>query len=216
MYFDYHFETGLSNTIYWGRQNSIFIKSDFLYNEGFNYGVDIKALSNCFIKGIYPIVQIIPIDKPICTVQVFYKDELKLTQHFVVIDLPNPALMSPNLRDWTNERSTNYDEIIQSEIQLSEFESVNKISAGLIVDGSGNQCINFKLSQFNFSVLRDREIIFTTVNNGDVFNEEIKSFKRQLQTGDRVLFENIVCSLNEYGNERRIDKRFNYHIVRIV
>jgi len=215
MEFDYFLETGLNSTLYWGRLNSVFVKSSFLEKEQINYGVEIRTLNNCIVKGIYPIVEIIPIDRPVCSIQIFYKNELKLTQHFIVIDIPGPLLTSETLRDWRDERTTNYDEIIPSVLTLESFLKISKIGVHTILDSAGNSRVSFQLVQFKFSILREKEVVLETVNHGELFNENIEEFKKQVQLGDRLLFENVTCHLSECGNERPINKKFNYNIVTI-
>jgi hypothetical protein len=214
MNFDYYIETRQNDLLYWGRLNTVFVKSEFLENEQINYGVEVKPLNNCTVKGIYPTVDIIPIDRPICSIQVYYQTELKLTKHFIVTDIPNPSLTSEELRDWDNERTTNLDEVIQSEVSLVDFQKIKKVQAKVIAH-DGNQAIGFHLTQFNFSVLRKREIVFEVPNNGEMLSKDIRDFMDKIQPGDRIIIENIICHLNEYENERRIDKKYNYNIVTI-
>ena len=171
---DYFFSTESNCTLFYGRTNSIFVESEFLEKEEINYGFEIKAISNCITKGVYPIVEIIPTGKPICTIEVYYKNELKKIKHFVVIDLPNPHLTSDCLRDYTNELSNCYDEILGSSIDLNDFNSIKKIEATIIKDGSGSSCLKFEIIQFDFSVLRDRQIIFHQINVGNIFNSKIE------------------------------------------
>lgn len=213
MKFDYTIKTQ-NDSLYWGRLNSVFVESDFLENEQINHGTEVRALNNCVVNGTYPILEIVPIDKPICSIQIFYKSELKLTKHFVVRDMPNPFLTSEELRDWDNEKTTNLDEVISSNLTLTDFKKIKRIHAK-VIDTTGNQAIIFSLTQFRFSVLRQREVIFETLNLGEELSKEIHDFKQKIQSGDRLLIDNVVCHLSEFGNERRIDKTFNYIIVTI-
>lgn len=214
MNFDYFIETKQNLFLYWGRTNTIFVKSDFLENEQINYGVEVRPLNNCIVRGIYAIIEIIPFDKSIYSIQVYYKTELKLTKHFTVTDIPNPLLTSEQLRDWSNEKTTNFDEVIQSQLDLVDFLKINKVQAK-VIDPTGNSAVCFQLTQFKFSVLREREVILEILNEGEELNQDIQDFKKTIRPGDRIIIENIICHLNEYENERRIERNYNYNIITI-
>lgn len=215
MTFDYFLSTESNSTLFYGRANWIFVESEFLEKEEINYGVEIKPIRNCITKGIYPLLEIIPTNKPVCTIEIYYKNELKKVKNFVVIDLPNPYLTADCLRDYSNDLSNAYDEILGSNIKLNDFKSINKIEATIIKDGAGSSCLRFVIIQFDFSVLRDHQIIFHQTNVGNIFNEKIEGFKSSLKVGDKILFENINCRINEYENEKAIEKFFNYHVIEI-
>ena len=200
MTFDYFLSTESNTTLFYGRRNSIIVESDFLENEELNFGVEIRAKKNCVTKGVYPILEVIPTDKPICSIEIYYKNELKKVKHFVVIDLPNPLLTADCLRDYSNDLSNVYDEILGSKIALNDFKSINRIDTTIIKDGAGISCLNFELLQFDFSILRDNQIIFHQTNVGNTFNDTIVEFMNKLTVGDKVLFENINCRLTQYEN----------------
>ena len=132
-----------------------------------------------------------------------------------IIDLPNPYLTADCLRDYSNELSNAYDEIIGTNIKLNDFKSIKKIEATIIKDGAGSSCLRFGIIQLDFSVLRDNRIIFHQTNVGNIFNEKIEEFKSSLKVGDKILFENINCCLNEYENEKAIEKLYNYNVIEI-
>lgn len=216
MVLDFVIENELNNVLYWGRNNSLHVTSNYLENEGLNYNIEIKALSPCFIKGTYPIIEIIPIEKPICTIQVFLSNELILTKHFIVVDMPNPLLCSNILRNFLNESSTNKDEIIHSTLELDKLMLIKELTAKFIMDAYGNHCIIFQISQFNFSILRNGLVIFNTVNKGNILNKEIEDFKKDIEVGDKLLIEYIVCYLDEYKSEQRVERNFNYNIINVI
>ncbi len=215
MTFDYFLSTESNTTLFYGRTNTIFVESVFLENEEISFGVEIKPIRNCIIKGIYPIVEIIPTDKPICTIEIYYKNELKKVKHFVVIDLPNPYLTADCLRDYSNDLSNAYDEILGSNIKLNDFKSINKIEATIIKDGAGASCLRFEIVNFDFSVLRDNLFVFHQTNIGNVFNDKIVEFNNSLEVGDKILFNNINCRIGEYESEKAIEKLFNYNMIEI-
>lgn len=215
MTFDYFLSTESNTTLFYGRANTIFVESEFLENEEIISGVEIKPIRNCITKGIYPIVEVIPTDKPICTIEIYHKNELKKVKHFVVIDLPNPYLTADCLRDYSNDLSNAYDEILGSNIKLNDFKSIKEIEATIIKDGAGSSCLRFVIIKLDFSVLRDNQIIFHQTNVGNKFNEKIEEFKSSLKVGDKILFENINCRINECENEKTIEKFYNYHVIEI-
>jgi hypothetical protein len=215
MIFDYFLSTESNTTLFYGRTNTIFVESEFLENEEINFGVDIKPIRNCITKGIYPIVEIIPTGKPICTIEIYYKNELKKVKHFVVIDLPNPYLTADCLRDYSNDLSNAYDEILGSNIKLNDFKSIKKIEATIIKDGAGASCLRFEIVHFDFSILRDNRIIFHQKNIGNMLNDKIEEFKSSLEVGDKILFSNINCRIGEYENEKAIEKFYNYNMIEI-
>ena len=215
MTLDYFLSTESNTTLFYGRTNTIFVESDFLENEEINLGFEIKPIRNCITKGIYPIVEVIPTGKPICTIEIYYKNELKKTKHFVVIDLPNPYLTADCLRDYSNDFSNVYDEILESNIKLNVFKSINKLEATIIKDGAGSSCLRFGIKHFDFSVLRDTQIIFHQTNIGNKFNSKIEEFKSALEVGDKILLCNINCVIDEYENEKAIEKFYNYNMIEI-
>ena len=216
MHFDYFPSTNSNKTLYFGRTNYLMIQSDFLYNEGINYGVEIKAIKNCKIRGVYPMLDILPTGKPICGFEVYFKNELKYTYHYSVIDFPLPYLTADILRDYSNEQSNAFDEIIHSKMKLEDFMKIERIDAELILDGSGSCGLIFKISSFDFSVLRDKQIVFTGKNEGHDFNNKIKDYKNQLRTGDKILLENVCYYLDQWENDQRFENVFNYNVVELT
>lgn len=215
MSFDYFPSTNSNKTLYFGRTNSLMVQSDFLYNEGINYGVQVKAIKNCTVRGVYPVLEILPTEKPVCGVEVYFKDELKYTYYFSVIDFPLPYLTADILRDYSIETSNAFDEIIHSRMKLTDFLKIERIDAELILDGAGSRGLNFKIASFDFSVLRNKQVIFTSKNEGHDLNSEILAYKKELQPGDKILFENIFYYLNKWENEQGFENVFNYNVVEL-